>query len=317
MLSSLLIGWAFADCPDVNANVRRAEEDVVSYFIADAKTALQTAGRGLECSRADKPTLVRYWLASAMVWQLSDDPRAATALAAARALDPQQFTDDLGAALREQWAATDPAPLSPAIEMKIRGLRASDRVLVDNVPTSPPTTPPGLHLIQVLRGDEVIIGKVVEASIGDRITIALDDNTSVTASPVGGPSGLDYSFPTPFTLDGGLRDATGAQRNFVLDVLPASLMREPGRLAFTKRRRNAGAQVAATSLAIVGSYVAYLGTWRFLNDDRSRGASIGTGVGAGVLAAAGLTWEIGLVRQRRATKQKAVDIANEVMQAEP
>lgn len=317
VLSSLLMGWALADCPDVEANVRRAEEDVVAYFIADASKALQTAADGLACSRADTPVLVRYWLVRAMIWQLADDPRSTIALSAARALDPEQFTDDLGAELREQWAATDPAALSPAIDVRIRGLRASDRVLVDNQPTSPPTTPPGLHLIQVVRGDDVVVGKVVEASVGDRITIAIDANASITASSVGGASGLDYSFPTPFVLDNGLRDANGERRSFVLDVLPASLARAAGREAFVTRRRNAGAQVAATSLALVGSYAAYLASWRFLNDDRSRGRSLGTGIGAGLVAAAGLTWEIGLLRQRRATKHKAVDIANEVMQAGP
>jgi hypothetical protein len=314
MSISLLVAVAFADCPPIAASLRRAEEDVVAYFIADAETALQQAATGFGCSTTTREELVRFWLVQAMIWDLAGDERADRALAAARALDPEQFTTDLGQALQTRWTETPPAALSPAIDLRIRGLRAGDRVLVDGQPASPPTTPPGLHVVQVARGDEIVLGRVLDAEVGDPITVRLTDNGASPTTSTAGPT-LDYTLPTPLTLENGLRDANGVRRDFAYEVVPAALTRAAGRELHRERRTNAGYQVAASSLAVLGAYGTYLASWKYLHDDQGRGVSGGAALGLGLAAVGGVTWEIGLQRRRRATRAELVGLANEALGA--
>ncbi|MCA9566531.1 MAG: hypothetical protein KC656_01770 [Myxococcales bacterium] len=320
MLSSValallaLVGTARAECRPVEPDIRRAEEDAVAYFVADAEASLEFAATGMACSTIDRATLVRFWLAKAMVWQLAGDDRATRALAAAKALDDTQFTDALGEELRKAWAATDPASLAPALELRIRGLKRGDQVLVDTEPVDPPTLPPGLHLVQVVRDGTVVMGRVVTAEEDSRLSIAIESTGTASTSVVAEGPALDYTLPLPLELRGAsVRDAEGRRLDFHTEVLPASLILEPGRDAWSARRTNTRHQGLAVGLGVLAGYASYLAGYKMISDSGASAGWTAGALGAGALTATGATWELLLARKRRMLKATTVETANAVL----
>lgn len=324
MLTSLLlfVGIARADdCPPVEPTIRRAEEDALSYFLADAELALDEAAVGFGCQPTNRATLVRYWLAKAMVWQLADDPRLPDALAAARALDGNQFTNDLGGELKSLWAETDPAPLSPALPLKIRGLKRTDRVLVDVEAVDPPSTPPGLHLVQVERDGTIVFGRIVAADAGATLTLSLTEATArpsdATDSNTGATGGgLDYTVPLPMQIQGGrILDAADARVDFAYQVVPAALTSMDGRETLRRRRRNARSQVLTVGAGLLAGYLTYLAGYRWTTSDQGGAWGFATLSGGGLTAAA-VTYELVLTKKRAATRRDLVGYANRALEAE-
>ncbi len=308
MLISLLLGvvGARAACPSVELHLERAQEDTLAYFLADAEASMEQAVAGMGCSTIDRATLVRFWLVRATLWSFSEDPRAEEALAAAKALDPEFFIDDLGPELRAAWERTDPAPLAPSTPIQIRGLRKGDAVWVDLEEVDPPTSPPGLHLVQVLRNGTPIGARVVRADPEDVVQINL---LGPGGSKVGDHGGrLDYTLAVPLELRGRkVVDGAGETLDYRLDVLPAVLLVEEGRSVWLRRRRAGRRQWVAAGLTALCGYGTYLAGYR-LTTGGDPGVAILAG-GLGVATSVAFTWEIRLARERRLLKRRAVELA--------
>lgn len=316
MVSSLLwlFGAAWADCPSPDAAIARAEEDALAYFVADADAALHEASSAFGCASTSTETLTRYWLAKAMVWELMGDDRSSRALAAAKALEPEQFTEELGADLEAKWKAIDPASVAPAVDVRIRGLARNDVVLVDTRPVDPPRLPLGLHLVQVVRGEEVLLGRILEATADNDVSLSLKE------SPPSGPSAplnLQLSFQGPLSLDRHVLAADGKKLDFQLDVLPVAMLTNGGREAYTSRRRNTRLQAVAVGLGVLGGYTAYVAGHKTLTDaDDNVEWGLAT-LTTGAVSLTGITWELVLRNKRRALKRQAVDSANTVLGSLP
>lgn len=312
MLTSLLLllSSAWADCPGAELAVRRAEEDALSYFLADANLGLDEAARAFGCQPVERSLLVRYWLAKGLVWQLQGDERATVALATARALDPDQFTDDFGDELRALWADTAPAPTSPALPIRMRGLAKDDEVLVDLQPVDPVTSPPGLHLVQVRRAGTIVFGRIIVAEPDSSLTLSLAEvPVSAGPTPETSGTGLDYAVPLPLELRGArVFDANGERLDFSRTVLPAATLATRGRDLLARRRRNLGLQGLAVSCAAGAAYGTYLAGYRTLTSDEE--GAWGTAAMAGGLATlASVGWEMVLLRRRAHNRRDLVDQA--------
>lgn len=305
MLSSLLFAAALAaDCPDGAAAIQSAERDVVSYYLADAQASLAEAATAFGCSRADTPLLARYWLAQGMLWHLGDDPRYPAALAAAKQLEPDLFTEDFGTELRTEWLDSERLP-GDLVSVVVRGKDRSDSILVDGMLSEPAEALPGMHLIQLRRGGEIVFGRLVSVEAGTTTTL---DARVAAPAPIGPVAGA--SFEGPVSLRRGLRDGSG-ERLSTFELATVVGSSEPGLSALKRHRRTNLLQIPALALVGVGAYGTYLGTWELSVGDTLSGGQRTLLLGSGLVSlVGGAAWEVLLRTKRRKHRKQLVELVN-------
>ena len=299
-----LIGpGASAACPDIDASLGSAEQDVVAYFLADAQTALDQAVEGFGCAAGTARQRARYWQTQAVVWSFEGDGRAESGLAAAKREDPDWFFEDFGEDLRTQWQDAI-LPSGPAVSLVVKGKSPAERVWVDGTPVED-AVGPGLHLLQV--GVEVPRVARVFPAVEGRITIAVPAASAdvgispeptplavpapvvvpgpvvapapevvaapeVVPEPVVAPQPAD---PAPDRLAarfavplGGVGrrtvDANGRVLTWKGDVIALAEQRADGLRAIRQLRGNTWRQVGAGAVAAGGGYATYLFGWEAL-----------------------------------------------------
>lgn len=312
---SSLVGLAAAQetCPDALAAIGSAERDAVSFFLADAQTSLTEAAAGFACARVEKPVLARYWLAQGMVWHLQERDEAVvmSVLAAARRVAPDVFTESLGDELRVLWTVAETDDATP-VEVRLRGLKRGDRVLVDGNLNETSLVTVGPHLIQVIRGNQVVYGRLADVPVeGIRLVVEAG-----TGGPAAAPVGLP-ELGAPLEWKGGVRDSAGERLSFHEAVVPWSLTLDEGRTLYQRRRRNGRLQGVALATTAVGGWVSYLYAWDLSvgknQPPATARALLGTGL---VLATGGLVWEGTLLARRRGIRKATMGVANQALKPE-
>ncbi len=316
------------DCPPVAPLLMDAERDTVSFYLADAQAALVQAGERFGCQSVTPRELARYWQAQAMIWYLQD--RAVDsdrALIAGKRADPDHYNTDFGEELQARWEQTEIPMLAvdeKPVDLKLRGARRSDAVLVDTRPTTERSVDPGLHLVQIERDGAVVYGKVVDAT-GGSLELSVRAGAAVgpavvgpSAGPSAGVPGLsDLSAPLSLTATR-VKDADGGRVTFHKAVVPLSMTVAGGVDLYAQRRRNARLQGLAIGTAGVGTWVSYLFAWDLSVgenlDDGAAGAGLLTGLS---IVGTGLVWEGVLLAKRRANRKRTVAAANRALGVTP
>lgn len=149
MILALTMVQAVA-CPDRDALLRRAEEDVSAQFLADAQ---QTLGEVVEAFACGGPVTSeqhrRYWQAQGVAWSYVGDPRADQALRVSGRRESSWNAELYGAASPEK-EAFDLGPMSgPTSEVVFRDLGVREVVFVDGEARLPPIELQGPHILQV------------------------------------------------------------------------------------------------------------------------------------------------------------------------
>lgn len=312
MLSSLLLAWAWAECPDPTPLIRNAEEDAVSYFLADAESALAEAAGSFSCTQPSPTVVARFFLVRAMIWKLQEDPRSEEALHRAKQLDGAYFTASLGDEMKKAWEAVQVESIAPTIAVNLRGAKKNDTLWIDgtSLDAEGAATTPGIHLIQVQRNGSVVYGRIVDAPAGGPLELDLSAGSPSTGGYAGS---FQAHFRGPI-LAKGLRDADGNRLSMVRDVVSVASLTPEGRELAARRRRNTVQQVIALSAVTLGPYLAYQGLWdNTIGKNNEPGFNNGlllSGIG---LTAGGLTWEIVLKVKRHRIKQQLIEQADQVL----
>lgn len=310
MLSSLLFSLAFADCPDPEPLIRNAEDDAVAYFLTDAEAALASAADSFACSTPSPTVVARFFLARAMIWSLQEDEREIEALHRAKQLAPTYYTESLGAEMKARWEAVEVEEIAPTIPIEIRGRKRADVLVIDGseVTSDPPATTPGLHLVQLQRKEEVVYGRVVEATAGATLELSLARVTPT--EPTATPSGFEPHVALPIAFPG-LKSADGTKVAMVRDVVVLASMSEQGRQLAQRRRRNTAYQAIALGSLTTGPYLAYHGIWDLSvgrhRDPQNNTFLVANGV---AMTVGGAVWELALKAHRRKLKRRLVEEAN-------
>ena len=312
MLSSLLLAWAWAECPDPTPLVRNAEEDAVGYFLADAESSLAEAAASFGCTQPAPSLVARFFLVRAMIWKLQDDPRSVEALHRAKQLDPTYFTEALGDEMKKAWEAVEVEAIAPTIQVSLRGAKKADVLWIDGTEVPAAATNPGIHLIQVKRNGTVVYGRIVDAPAGDPLELDLNATAPTSVRTPG--TGFQAHFKGPI-LAQGLRDADGNRLAMVRDVVTVASLTPEGRVLAMRRRRNTVKQAFALGALTVGPYLAYQGLWDSSVGKNNAGEVNGLLVLSGLgLSVTGLTWEILLKAKRHQLKRQLIEQANLVLE---
>ncbi len=138
-------------CEDPKKTMLDAENEIVSFFLADAEKSLDATVRALSCSsKATDDFAARLMRAKGMLLFLrADSDGAGERFAAARTLDPDGWNPDFGVKAKELFDAATPVQ-GASSPLKLRNLGRNDWVAVDGMEVASPfKVEPGFHLIQV------------------------------------------------------------------------------------------------------------------------------------------------------------------------
>lgn len=182
---------ALAQCGDPAALLTSAENDIVSFFLADAERTLDEAVEAFGCSTLAEPVeLARLFQARGMVRVLRDED-GAPELAASRALAPELWNADYGEQSRALWSE---AQLDGQGTLEVKGLPKGHGLAVDGqVVGDQRSFAVGPHLLQVLEGERPYYARTV--SLGP-------DAPVVVSIPASGAVGAEVSEASPAVATG-------------------------------------------------------------------------------------------------------------------
>ena len=172
----LLLGSAFAGCPDLAVATEAATDALVSAHLDDAHAALTQAEASFSCGLApDARALARYWLAEAAVASVegrADDAR--DAWQAAARLAPEQWDTRYGPQLRAGRDAAVAAATLGKGSVRLDAMPERATVWVDGAERpNPAPASEGLHLVQV-GAREVEFGRVVLLGPDENMTVKVE-----------------------------------------------------------------------------------------------------------------------------------------------
>lgn len=297
------VGQAEAACPEIDATLRSAESDVVSYFLADAQKALDEAVVGMGCGAVNSRQLARYWQTQGMVWMFEDDPRVDGAFAASRRDDADYFLADFGEDARARWEAAR-LPVGDGAPLVLKGMGPSETVWVDGRLLDG-SAPLGLHVVQV--GDATPRFAAVVPVEGVEPVMVVVPRLDSTGSPVPVPVGpveapVLPTFASPLTATGRrVVDANGRAMNWRRDVKPLAMRHGVGADALVKMRANTLRQVGSGALTAGGLYGTYLFGWELLRGKSREPGTMTTGLMISGLT--GLVGALGFMKQRSDRKE--------------
>ena len=320
---------AAEDCPPVAPLLMDAERDTIAFYLSDAQAALAEAGERFGCQAVTPRELARYWQAQAMIWYLQDRVvDSDRALIAGKRADPDFYNTDFGDDLQARWDQTDIPMLAvdeKPVELKLRGDRRGDVLLVDTRENGARAVDPGLHLVQLKRGEDVVYGKGVDANAGASLELSVRGGAAETPAVVGpSPSGpvqvpglTGISGPLSLKL-AGVADKDGERVRFHQAVVPLSMTVPGGIDLYAQRRRNARLQGVALGAAGVGTWMSYLFAWDLSVGDNLEDGAAGLGLLTGLgLVGTGVVWEGVLLGKRRANRKRTIAAANQALGAGP
>lgn len=264
MIWTILVGVAVAqDCPAMDVD-QQAERAVVALTGADFELAERLADEGLSilsCAPrvVDPQDVATLWQVKGAVGVYSQDmDKAEQALAQAAAVYPDWFNERLGAPVQGVWSE-QVATLGEPVTLTVWPLPDESSLYVDGIQYQDPRVPlhPGVHLVQVADGADVLFAQELTLSAGQpqRVDTLLPEPENML------PSRL------PWVLGGiaGL-SAAGASYGVALslrdDMELSANKGDPEGVTDVWQRHVAWGYVAAPTLALAGVGTAALGMRR-------------------------------------------------------
>lgn len=311
VLWTLSLAWA--DCPDPQVALGRAEDDIIAFYLNDAQGSLSDAVASLGCGEPVTPALAgRYWLAQAIIYHFQDDPLAKVAFQAARRTDAAIFLDAWGPdALAAYEAAGVPSGDPVVLSLRHRG--STDVVLLDGVEVAGElTVVPGMHLLQVRGAQGMRFATAFTAESKVPLTIDVGEATEAMVDP----DGPTASRRPPIVFGPPHLDPAGNVVQWST-IRPLALRQPAG--ARASRRLGVGSiglHAGAAALVAGGSYFSYLWIW-----DATEGKNTEPGVSGtlatvgGLVAASGLALEVSYLLGRKKHRRAMVDAANQTLEA--
>ncbi|MCB9679200.1 MAG: hypothetical protein H6737_29120 [Alphaproteobacteria bacterium] len=342
---------AVADCPDIDAQIRSAESDLLSYFLADAQKALGAAVEGMACGEPlSAEQVARYWQAQAMIWSFQEDERAASAFAASKARGADHFNDDYGSKYRAIWEAAA-VPSGAANPLVVRGIGDDEKVWIDGVLAGDPAASAGLHLVQI-GGASPRFARAVEFPASGSLTLSVpaptapepvvapvpvvvepdpdpqpepkpDPQPEPKPDPVGpapepvGPALAEAFARYDAPLQGlgrKVADAEGRAMSWRGEVIPLAKSQASGRAALRKMPGNTVGQIGMLGVAAAGAYSSYLFGWEVTTGrSQSPPAMTSALVASALVAVTGLSGRMWLAARRKKNKGAIRDAASSAL----
>lgn len=197
---------AWAECPDVAAEVDRAVESLEVLDLDRVESHLAAAEAGLGCGPAAKPTLLaRMWLVEG-TWRTfgGEVDLAAESFAAAHRADPDVFLEDFADSIQAPYDAAAAASTDTSTLVLRPELGDGWVIVVDGEALAMPSeVVAGLHAVQVLpaEGEGAAFAVVVLSPPGLQSSVdhslPINPQSSGPVAPVPVPEPVSASVPEP------------------------------------------------------------------------------------------------------------------------